>query len=347
MPGTVFSLRGCGNYYPASFLDGLSIPRGAVARYRGEMGRAFTRRQVMAAATAATFATFASRSARTQVGKTVTPKLTDLGTDLVLIEGAGAHVVALGTADGVLLVDGGLAERSAAVTAALAQRWPGRPVKLLFNTNWRDEHVGSNEPALAAGARVMAHENTKLWLGGDFDVEWENKHYSPRPARMLPNSTFYVSGGVELGGRRAEYWYLPRAHTDGDVAVFFPDANVLVASDLLSVGRYPVPDYATGGWIGGLLAASKALLDKTDGETKIVPATGAVVGRAELTAQHELCMAVREKAAEAFHNGMSLKDFVASQPTAAYDAKWGDPSLFLKLVYKGGFAHLRELGGVI
>jgi len=54
-----------------------------------------------------------------------------------------------------------------------------------------------------------------------------------------------------------------------------------------------------------------------------------------------------EATAEAFRNGMSLKDFVASQPTAAYDAKWGDPSLFLKLVYKGGFAHLRELGGVI
>ncbi len=311
------------------------------------MGRAFTRRQVVAAATAAAFVTFGGRSVRAQAGKAAGPTLTDLGTDLLLIEGAGANVVALGTADGVLLVDGGLAEHSAAVTTVLAQRWPGRHVNVLFNTNWRDEHVGYNESALAAGARVCAHENTKLWLGGDFDVEWENKHYAPRPAKMLPNNTFYVSGGVDLGGRRAEYWYLPRAHTDGDVAVFFPDANVLVASDLLSVGRYPKPDYATGGWIGGMLAASKALLDKTDAQTKIVPAIGAVAGRAELTAQHDLCMAVREKAAEAFRNGMSLKDFVASKPTAAYDAKWGDPSLFLKLVYKGGFAHLRELGGVI
>jgi hypothetical protein len=44
---------------------------------------------------------------------------------------------------------------------------------------------------------------------------------------------------------------------------------------------------------------------------------------------------------------MSFADFVASKPTAAFDAKWGDPQLFLRLVYKGGFAHLRELGGVI
>jgi glyoxylase-like metal-dependent hydrolase (beta-lactamase superfamily II) len=311
------------------------------------MRRAFTRRHVLAAATAAAVVTFAGRRASAQTGKPVGLKVTDLGPDLVLIEGAGANVVALGTADGVLLVDGGLAEHSAAVTTALAQRWPGRRVSLLFNTNWRDEHVGANESVLAAGAKVLAHENTKLWLGGDFDVEWENRHYAPRSARMLPNSTFYVSGNVELGGRRAEYWYMPRAHTDGDIAVFFPDANVLVASDLLSVGRYPVPDYATGGWIGGMLAASQALLDKTDAKTRIVPAIGPVAGRTELTAQHDLCMAVREKAAEAFRNGMSLKDFVASQPTKDLDAKWGDPSLFLRLVYKGGFAHLRELGGVI
>ena len=311
------------------------------------MGRGFTRRHVVAAATAAVFVAAAGRSTRAQGAKGVDLKLTDLAADLVLIEGAGANVVALGTADGVLLVDGGLAEHSAALTAALRKRWPGRRVGAVFNTNWRDEHVGANESALAAGAKVWAHENTKLWLGGDFDVEWENRHYAPRPAKMLPNNTFYVSGALELGGRRAEYWYLPRAHTDGDIAVFFPDANVLVASDLLSVGRYPVPDYATGGWIGGMLSASKTLLDKTDARTKIVPAAGPAAGRAELTAQHDLCMAVREKAAEAFRNGMSLRDFIASKPTAAFDAKWGDPSLFLRLVYKGGFAHLRELGGVI
>jgi hypothetical protein len=56
---------------------------------------------------------------------------------------------------------------------------------------------------------------------------------------------------------------------------------------------------------------------------------------------------VRDKAAAAFRAGMSLADFRASKPTAEFDASWGDPETFLALVYKGGFAHLRELGGVI
>jgi glyoxylase-like metal-dependent hydrolase (beta-lactamase superfamily II) len=306
------------------------------------MQAALTRRQALIGATAGLLAVRWPRLAGAQA-----PALTDLGPDLVLASGAGANVVALASADGLLLVDTGAEAHAAALQGALAQRWQGRPVKIAFNTNWRDDHVGLNAALRSAGAAVMAHENTKLWLGGDFFVDWEDRHYAPHPAAMLPNKTFYTSGKVELGGRNVEYWYLPRAHTDGDIAVFFPDANVLAASDLLSVGRYPVPDYATGGWIGGLIDATQKLLDATDAKTRVVAAAGGVYGRAELQAQLEMCKAVAQKTAEAFRVGMSFADFVASKPTAAFDARWGDPQLFMRLAYKGGFAHLRELGGVI
>jgi len=305
-----------------------------------------SRRQALVGATAGLLAARWPRLARAQAAAGAV-NLTDLGSDLVLVAGVGANVVALAAADGLLLVDGGGEAHAAALQSALAQRWPGRPVATVFNTNWRDEHTGANAALRGAGATVMAHENTKLWLGGDFFVDWEDKHYAPHAAAMLPNKTFYTSGKVDLGGRSVEYWHLPRAHTDGDVAVFMPHANVLVASDLLSVGRYPKPDYATGGWIGGLIDATQKLLDSTDVRTRIVAAQGGVYGRAELEAQLALCKAVAQKTAEAFRVGMSFADFVASKPTAAFDAKWGDPQLFLRLVYKGGFAHLRELGGVI
>ena len=309
------------------------------------MGAAVTRRQALIGATAGLLAARWPSLAAAQAAPALTS--TELAPDLVLIQGAGANVTVLATADGLLLVDGGAAPHSAALQGVLAERWPGRRVEVLFNSNWREEHTGGNAALRAAGATVMAHENTKLWLGGDFFVEWEDRHYAPRPAAELPNKTFYKSGSVDFGGRHVEYWYVPRAHTDGDVAVFFGDANVLVASDLLSVGRYPVPDYSTGGWIGGLVDGSKQLLDATDARTRIVAATGGVYGRAELEAQLAMCTAVRLQAAQAFRVGMSLADFVASNPTAAFDERWGDPRQFLPLVYKGGFAHLRELGGVI
>ena len=308
------------------------------------MDAALTRRAALIGATAGLVA---ARWPRVLGAQPAVLAITDLAPDVALVSGAGANVAVLASGDGLLLVDGGAPVASGALQGALAERWPGRRIEVLFNSNWREEHTGSNAAVRAAGGAVMAHENTKLWLGGDFSVDWEHRHYTPRPAAELPNKTFYESGALDFEGRRIEYWYLPRAHTDGDVAVFLPDANVLVASDLLSVGRYPVPDYATGGWIGGLVDATQKLLDSTDAKTHIVAAEGGVYGRADLEAQLELCTEVQRKAAEAFRVGMSFADFVASKPTAAFDAQWGDPQQFLRLVYKGGFAHLRELGGVI
>jgi len=272
---------------------------------------------------------------------------TDVGPELVCIGGAGANVLAAAGKGGALLVDGGSAERSGDLLAMIKEHAGARPIEILFNTSWRGEHTGSNEALGAAGTKIFAHENTKLWLGGDFDVDWEHKHYGPRPKAALPTNTFYTSGSLDFDGRRVEYKYLPRAHTDGDVAVFFPEANVLAAGGLVAVGRYPVVDYATGGWIGGLTAATKALLESTDRATKIVPAFGAPCGRAELEAQLALCTAVRERTADAYRRGLSFDEFVATKPTAEFDAQRGDPAQFLLLVHKGAWNHLRELGGVI
>jgi glyoxylase-like metal-dependent hydrolase (beta-lactamase superfamily II) len=270
-----------------------------------------------------------------------------LGADLAVIAGGGANVTAAIAPEQVLLVDGGLAERAADVLRLVAQRWPGRAVTRLFNTNWRPEHTGANAAVQAGGGRVIAHENTKLWLGADFTVAWENRDYRPQPAAALPTETFYTSGTLVFGAATVDYVHLPRAHTDGDLYVHFREADVLVASDLLAVGRYPLVDYATGGWIGGMQLATQRLLERAGERTRIVPAVGAVQGAAALRAQLALCTAVRERTAQAFRAGMSLRDFAATQPTKEFDAERGDPQLFLTLVYQGAYAHLRELGGVI
>jgi len=305
-----------------------------------------TRRAVLGAVAGAALASGAPRRAFTQYAGTSLER-TELGDGLHWIAGAGANVLVTETPNALLLVDGGLPDRSARLRALVAERWPDRRVDVLFNTNWREEHTGSNEALGAAGTRIMAHENTKLWLGGDFFVEWESRRYRPRPAAALPVATFYASGSLDLGGRRVDYLHLPRAHTDGDVAVFLPDANVLAASDLVAVGSYPVLDYVTGGWIGGLEAATKSLLATVDSSTRILPAMGPICSCAELEAQLELCTAVRERVAEGLSRGMSFAEFVESKPTREFDAARGRPDAFLTQVYEGAWYHVRELGGII
>src|SRR5688572_9454402 len=87
---------------------------------------------------------------------------TDLGGDLVLYGGAGGNVIGLRGEDGLLLVDGGLAQHSKALLRAVEARQGKEPVRYLINTHWHVDHTGSNEAFGAAGAKIVAHENTKL-----------------------------------------------------------------------------------------------------------------------------------------------------------------------------------------
>jgi glyoxylase-like metal-dependent hydrolase (beta-lactamase superfamily II) len=275
-------------------------------------------------------------------------EVTPLADSLFAISGAGANVVVLAGPDGLLLVDGGLAQHSGALLALLAERWPGKPVRTLFNTNWWWEHTGSNEALRRAGAEVIAHENTKLWLGNDFTIDWlDDRAHPPCPPAALPTRTFYTAGELDFGGEPVRYANLAQAHTDGDLYVHFPRSNVLVVSDLLAVGRYPVVDYVTGGWIGGMANAAKALLAIADDTTRIVPALGPVQTRTQLERYHALCQTLKDRVAGLLKSGLSLEEVIEAKPTADYDAAWGDPELFLTLAYKGLWGHVRELGGVL
>ena len=259
-----------------------------------------------------------------------------LADDLVKVLGAGASVVVLVAPHGLLMVDGGAPERADALADYVGERWPGLPVRTLLNTNWWWEHTGSNLTLGEAGATIIAHENTKRWLGTEFKVEWQDDRlHTPSPEAALPTETFAAAGKLSFGDFDIEYGHFPDAHTNGDMYVFFPSRNVLVVSDLLSVGRYPILDYATGGWIGGMQAAAEGLLKIADNDTKIVPATGPVQRRADLVRFHEMCAAVGDRLCGLIDRGSSLEEVLAAHPTRDFDAHWGDPELFLTQAYKG------------
>ena len=196
---------------------------------------------------------------------------TALADSLHLFQGGGGNVVAAGGADGVLLVDGGLAQDSPALLAQVAAVCGGGRVEQLLNTHWHWDHTGSNAALGKAGARIIAHENTRLWLGTRVDSKWEHRIYLPQPARALPTQTFfYGTQKLGFGGQDVEYAIMPQAHTDGDIYVYFPRENVLVAGGVVTGGGYPLPDYCTGGWLGGMIDALKSILARTDEQTRIV-----------------------------------------------------------------------------
>jgi len=267
------------------------------------------------------------------------PVLTFLDDGLAQITGAGGNIVVLDGPGGLLLVDTGERSRSGAVRSLLNEHFPGKAVDTIINTHWHLGHTGGNEEFGDEAREIIAHENTRLWMSTTFYVEWQDERYFPRPAAAVPNTTFFSSDPqpleLEFGGQRIVYALLEQAHTDGDIYVWLPQRNVIVAGGTVTAGRYPVMDYITGGWIGGLTEATEFLIDLADSDTRIVPAAGAPVGRAELEDQNAMLMTVRERIEAIALEGRGIDDMIAARITAEFDARYGDPEQFITNAYHG------------
>jgi glyoxylase-like metal-dependent hydrolase (beta-lactamase superfamily II) len=255
---------------------------------------------------------------------------------LSLITGAASNVVLLRTATSAALVDSGPPEQAAALKKLIG----AAPIELLFNTHWHPLHTGGNETLRSMDTTIVAHELTRLWMSTEYYVDWEDRTYTPRAAAALPTRTFYASDPqpitLRAGDEEIEYAHLPEAHTDGDIYVLFKNRNVLVTGGVVTFGSYPVPDHATGGWIGGLAAATEKLLALSDAETLIVPATGPVQRRAHLETQLTMLNAMRDRIEEHMRDGHSVAEMLAANVTDGFDAYWGaDRDRFVANVYEG------------
>jgi len=259
---------------------------------------------------------------------------------LTLITGAGGNVVLLATPEGAVQVDSGTSARAQDLAKLVAEHLGSSPARTLFNTHWHLDHTGGNEAAAPNGTPIVAHENTRLWMTTKFYVEWEDRYYQRRPKAAWPNKTFFSSDPqplfVDVGKTRVEYGHLPEAHTDGDIYVRFPEQNVIVAGGTVTAGRYPVLDYITGGWIGGLADATKKLIALCDADTLVVPDVGPVQRRADLEAQKEMLETVRQRIEAIALQGRGVQDMIAEQVTKEFDARYaGDSKLFISNAYEG------------
>ena len=270
------------------------------------------------------------------------PAATKLADKVTLITGAGNNIVSLAGDGGSLLVDCGDAPHAQDVLQLAGG------VKTVVNTHWHTESTGANEMLAKAGAKLVSHVHTKLWMTQEILHDWEKKTFPPRAKEALPTETFYLTAKTTFGGEPVEYGLMPMAHTDGDIYVHFPQSNVLVAGDVVQAGRLPLLDWPTGGWIGGMQEAHRALLRLANDTTKIVPATGPVLTKAEVQASLDILTKVREQLVKLMKQGMGARDMIAAKALKDFEGQLaGDPGQFLYIAYRGLWAHVRELGGIV
>jgi hypothetical protein len=81
------------------------------------------------------------------------------------LAGASHHSVAIEMKDHLIVVESPLYDGRAAPMLELARGLaPGKPVRTVINSHWHFDHAGGLRTAVAAGANVVTHQQTRDWL---------------------------------------------------------------------------------------------------------------------------------------------------------------------------------------
>src|SRR3569832_1321028 len=86
-----------------------------------------------------------------------------LRNNINVLEGSGGNIAVLTGPDGKLLVDAGIGVSRPQLSKTLAE-FGSEPIAHLINTHWHFDHADGNEWLHAAGAKIIAHENTRKHL---------------------------------------------------------------------------------------------------------------------------------------------------------------------------------------
>jgi glyoxylase-like metal-dependent hydrolase (beta-lactamase superfamily II) len=121
--------------------------------------------------------------------------------------------------------------------------------------------------------------------------------------------------------------YYGPAHTDSDISVAIPEADIVHCGDTYWNGIYPFIDYSTSGNIDWMIKAAEVNGAAVTDKTIVIPGHGnPVSSKAELLAYRDMLVTIRDKVAKLKQQGRSLDETIAAKPTAAFDAKWGNSS---------------------
>ena len=263
----------------------------------------------------------------------------------MLVGNGGNTTVHIGD-DGVMVVDTQFANMSDRLLAAI-RKLSDQPIRYVVNTHLHGDHIGGNEAIAKAGrfraggnvlgdigsaatdtARILAHENALTRIV---------KATGPNAVAQAawPTETFFGRRkDLLFNGEAVQFVHMPKAHTDGDIAVFFRRSDVIATGDLFTTVMYPYIDRANGGTINGYIDALNSILDITvasnvnEGGTMVIPGHGRLCDEQDVIEYRDLVTIIRDRIREYVKRGMTLDQVKAARPTLDFEPRYGTDTGF-------------------
>jgi glyoxylase-like metal-dependent hydrolase (beta-lactamase superfamily II) len=248
------------------------------------------------------------------------------GLDTAHPDGSGGRAMALFGPDGVLMVDS-QNRQVAEKTLKTLRSFTDGPIRIMVNTHVHSDHTGGNAFFAKQGALIYAQENLRSEMlrvppraNGQpapppdmAGVPVATYNYNPAlPGE--PAVTFYMNGET------VDFIPMMPSHTAGDTIVRFRKANVIYIEDFYRNFGYPFADQANGGSIKGMLEASDLISKLAGPNTTLIPGHGTLIKKQDLLPYRAMLVDVMAKVKTLRDQGKSLKDVLAANLTAPYDA---------------------------
>ena len=215
-----------------------------------------------------------------QAAKLTTVKVKD---DLFVIHNdfVPGNTTVLITNEGVVLVDDKFEIDHDNIVAAV-KKLTSQPIKYVINTHHHADNSGGNAKLQAMSVQAIASEQAR-------------ENMVDGKLTGLPTMVFEHHAHVYLGGKNVELYHFGRAHTNGDVVVYFPAQRTLAAGDMFTFGDATpeLIDYAGGGsakeWTSTLDSALQLDFDN------VVPGHGVVTTKAEMRKYRDSTLRLRNR----------------------------------------------------
>jgi len=219
---------------------------------------------------------------------------------------------------GLLVLDTQASADLAREMVADLRRVSRQPVLYAVNSHQHWDHTFGNGVLKAEGAELICHETAAETLPEHADevrsaaAEEDDERYAAVAATdvVVPERTFSSAISLDLGDRLVELVHPGRGHTAGDLVLRVPDADVVMAGDLVEQGGPPGfgDDCFPMEWPLTL----DIVLGLSTRTTVVVPGHGAAVDREHVEQQRNEIGMVAETIRDLATRGVPVDDALAA-----------------------------------